>query len=85
MEHKHEKHENGGPEVEFILDIEGTKHKWHKETITVIEVRELAKIPHDQRLVCEDEHGCERTIEETEIIIIKPGHRHGRAPKYKRG
>jgi len=88
MEHKKENHQQLGEEIlaeEFVVAIEDKHHKWHKATITVLEIRELGKIPKDQKVVCEDEEGCERTLEEIEIITIKPGHRHGRAPKYKRG
>lgn len=74
---------HGGLKVH--LDIEGHKHEWGNPTITVPEIRHLGNIPKDQAVVCEDEEGRERTLTEHEIITIKHGHRHGRAPKYKRG
>jgi hypothetical protein len=69
----------------FIVNIEGREHKWHKPTITVLEIRGLGNLPLDQPVVCEDEEGRERSLADHETITIKHGHRHGRAPKYKRG
>ncbi len=69
----------------FYLNIEGKEYEWDKATITVPEIRQLGGIPTDQNIVVEDPEGRERTLTETEVIELKPGHRVGRAPKYKRG
>ena len=69
----------------FFVNIEGREYAWDKPTITVPEIRRLGNLPADQPVICEDEEGRERTLAENETITIKPGHRHGRAPKYKRG
>jgi hypothetical protein len=69
----------------FFVNIEGQEYAWDKPTITVPEIRQLGNLPTDQPVICEDEEGRERTLAENETITIKPGHRHGRAPKYKRG
>lgn len=69
----------------FYLNIEDTEYEWSKSTITVPELRTLGGIPTDQQIVVEDPEGGERTLLETDIITLKPGHRIGRAPKYKRG
>ncbi len=69
----------------FFVNIEGTEYEWPKETITVPEIRVLGNLPPDQAVVSEDPEGQERTLKEDEIVTLKPGHRHGRAPKYKRG
>jgi len=78
-----ERNENAGQK--FFVNIEGHEYEWDKPTITVPEIRLLGNLPPDQPVICEDEEGVERTLGENEVITIKPGHRHGRAPKYKRG
>ncbi len=75
--------DRSGPK--YFINIEGTEFEWPKETITVPEIRTLGKIPTDQSIVEEDPDGREHTLTENEIVTLKPGHRHGRAPKYKRG
>ena len=69
----------------FFVNIEGQEYPWDEPTITVPETRQLGNLPPDQAVVCEDAEGRERTLAENETITIQPGHRHGRAPKYKRG
>lgn len=69
----------------FFVNIEDKEYPWAKETITVPEIRQLGNIPSDQQIIEEVSDGSERTLAENEIVIIKPGHRHGRAPKYRRG
>jgi len=69
----------------FFINIEGQEYLWNKPTITVQEIRQLGNLPTDMPVVCEDVEGRERTLAKDEIVTIKPGHRHGRAPKYKRG
>ncbi len=69
----------------FYINIEGTEYPWDRETITVAEIRSLGGIPSNQAIVQESPEGSERTLGENETIELKPGHRHGRAPRYKRG
>lgn len=69
----------------FFMNIEGREYEWEQSTITVQEIRTLGNLPADQPVVCEDPEGRERTLVENQPETIKPGHRHGRAPKYKRG
>lgn len=78
-----ERNENAGQK--FFVNIEGREYEWDDPTITVAEIRQLGNLPPDQAVICENEEGVERTLAENEVITIKPGHRHGRAPKYKRG
>ena len=73
------------PGQKFFIDIEGKEYEWKQDTITVPQIRSLGNIPGDQAVVQEDENGVERTLGENEVITLKPGHRHGRAPRYKRG
>lgn len=69
----------------FFVNIEGTEYDWDRDTITVKEIRDLGKLPSDQPVVEEQPDGTERTLAEDAVIELKPGHRLGRAPKYKRG
>lgn len=69
----------------FFINIEGTEYPWHKETITTQEIRSLGNLPSDMPVIQESPDGTERTLEEGETITLKPGHRHGRASKYRRG
>jgi hypothetical protein len=69
----------------FFVNIEGHEYEWDKPTITVSEIRELGGLPADQPVISEDPEGRERPLAENEVVTIKPGHRHGRAAKYKRG
>ena len=69
----------------FFVNIEGTEYGWDRETITVKEIRDLGNLPSDQPVIEEQPDGTERTLSEDAEIELKPGHRLGRAPKYKRG
>ena len=69
----------------FYVNVEGVEHPWSKETITTAEIRTLGSIPADQSIIEENPEGVERTLSEDETIEIKPEHRLGRAPKYRRG
>jgi len=69
----------------FYINIEGTEYPWDKDSITVPEIRALGNIPSDQPIVQESPDGTERTLEENAVVELKPGHRHGRVAKYKRG
>jgi hypothetical protein len=69
----------------YYVNIEGTEYEWEKETITTAELRSLGNLPIDLPVVEEFPDGTERTLSEGEVIELKPGHRYGRAPKFKRG
>lgn len=69
----------------FYVNIEGQEYPWDRSTITVAEIRTLGGIPSNQSIVQESPDGSERTLAEGETVELKPGHRHGRAPRYKRG
>jgi len=69
----------------FFVNVEGVEHPWDRETITTAEIRALGNIPTDQPVIEENSDGEERTLGENETIQLKPGHRLGRAPKYRRG
>jgi hypothetical protein len=67
------------------VNIEGIQHPWARPTITTAEIRNLGNLGFDLPLVYEDADGSERTLNESEDVKIRPGHRIGRAAKYRRG
>jgi hypothetical protein len=79
--------ENEQAGKKFFVNVEGTEYPWDSETITVAQIRQLPDpdIPTDQQLVEEFADGSEKTLSNSDVITLKPGHRYGRAPKYKRG
>lgn len=76
-------HNNSGKK--YYVNIEGTEYPWDKDTITVAEIRTLGSLPSNLPLIEESPDGTERTLGENEVVELKPGHRYGRAPKFKRG
>ena len=76
-------HDSQGPK--YYVNIEGVEHEWHKADITVEEIRRLGNLPADLPVIEEQPDGTERTLRDDEVILLKPGHRYGRASKYKRG
>ncbi len=69
----------------YYINIEGTEYEWDHNEITVAEIRQLGSLPLDQPVIEESPDGVEHQLNENEPIELKPGHRYGRAPKYKRG
>ena len=78
-----EKQENAGKY--YYANIEGKEYPWDRETITVSDIRILGKLPAGLAVVEETPGGKERTLSDHEIVVLKPEHRYGRAPKFKRG
>ncbi len=83
MTNNQNQNDKSGPK--YFVNVEGTEYPWDRDTITVPEIRQLGNLPSDLPVVEEHPDGTERQLAETEIIELKPGHRYGRAPKYKRG
>lgn len=69
----------------YYVNIEGTEYQWDKETITVREIRALGNLPQELPVVEEFPDGTEKTLADNDVVLLKPGHRYGRAPKFKRG
>lgn len=69
----------------FFVNIEGVEYPWDSETITTQEIRTLVNLPADLPVIEEAPDGTERTLVENETVTLKPGHRHGRGSKYRRG
>ena len=69
----------------YYANIEGAQYPRIKETMTGQEIKTLGNLPGDLPVVEEFPDGTERTIRDNEVVQLKPGHRYGRAPKFKRG
>ncbi len=69
----------------YYANIEGVEYPWHKETITVREIRSVGNLPPELAIVQELPGGKEKTLADTDVVHLKPGYRYGRAPKFKRG
>lgn len=72
-------------ESRYFVNVEGVEHPWTGDTITTEQIRLLGNIPASQSVIEEEPDGTERTLGDHEIVHVKPGHRWGRAPKYRRG
>lgn len=83
MASEHANSEQAGKK--FFVHIEGQEHPWDRETITTQEIRTLGNLPTDVPIIQETPDGTERTLAEGETVTLQPGHRLGRAPRYKRG
>lgn len=83
---KEAKETHGSDEgAKYYVDIEGTEHPWHADTITVQQIRELGNLPVNLPVIEIDPENNERTLDESEIITLKPGHRYGKKVRFKRG
>lgn len=80
---EHKSHDAEGQK--YFVNVEGTEYQWDKETITVPEIRTLGNLPPELPVIEELHDGTERTLGDNAIIHLQPGHRYGRASKYKRG
>ncbi len=69
----------------FFVNIEGTEYEWDKETISVPEIRQRGNLPTDLPVIQVFPDNTERTLEEDEVVALKPGHRFGKRVKFKRG
>ncbi|MFH1622616.1 MAG: hypothetical protein ABIA97_05820 [Candidatus Omnitrophota bacterium] len=69
----------------YYANIEGIERPWDKETISVAEIRALGNFPQEIEIVEEFPDGTEKTLLDCDTILLKSGHRYGRAPKFKRG
>ncbi|MBU1726806.1 MAG: multiubiquitin domain-containing protein [Candidatus Omnitrophica bacterium] len=67
------------------VNIEGTQYSWDQESISVVEVRRLGNLPQGLAVVEEFANGTEKTLKDSDVVMLKPGQRFGRAPKFKRG
>ena len=69
----------------YYLEIEGKEYEWDKDTITVPEIRKLGGLPEDLPVIEVDPDNNERTLDEDEVVSLKPGHSYGKKMSWKRG
>lgn len=73
-----------GPKYE--INIEGSTYPWDEETISVPELRELGHLPGDTPVIEVDlKTNAERTLDENEVVQLRPGQGFGRKVSFKRG
>jgi Multiubiquitin len=74
----------GGPT--FEINIEGQVYEWNGRTITPADIRELGGLPADQAVIeINFQDNTERTLGESEVVTVKPGHGFGKKIGFKRG
>lgn len=70
----------------YLVDIEGVKHPWDRDTITVPEIRTLGNLPTDLPVIEVDLHaGTERQLAEDEVVQLRPGQGFSKKVQFKRG
>lgn len=70
----------------YFVNLEGIEKPWDEETITVPQIRELAGWDSSQPIVEVDlEENTERTLDENEVVTLKPGHGFAKKVKFQRG
>ena len=70
---------------EYFANIEGRECPWDKDFISATELKALGNLPRELQVVEEFPDGTEKTLTDNDVVLLKPGHRYGRAPKFKRG
>jgi len=69
----------------FFVDIEGTEFPWNDDKITTLQIATLGGFPVSQGVILVDAEGNERNLAADETVELKPGHRFGKRPRFKRG
>ena len=69
----------------YFVDIEGTEFPWSEGTITTTQIATLGGFSVSQGVILVDAEGNERTLAPDETVELKPGHRFGKRPRFKRG
>jgi Multiubiquitin len=73
-------------QARFEVNIEGGVHPWDSPTITVPELRALGGLPADQPVLeINLKDNTEHTLNEDEIVELKPGHGFAKKVQFKRG
>jgi len=76
-------HEQG---PKYFVNLEGAELPWHEETISVLQIRELAGWDASQPVVEVNlEDNTERTLDESAIVTLKPGHGFAKKIRFQRG
>jgi hypothetical protein len=70
----------------YVVNVEGLDHEWPRATITVTEIRELGGFAATDPVIEVDlKDNSERTLDEDEVVEIKPGMGFGKKIRFKRG
>lgn len=74
------------PGPKYEINIEGATYDWSGDTITVSQLRELGHLPTDTPVIEVDlKTNVERTLDENEVVQLRPGQGFGRKVSFKRG
>lgn len=69
----------------FTLFVDGAEYRVSESTITGAEIMRLAGIPLEVGLLLIDDDGTQRQVAPDEEVVLKPGRRFKKAPRFKRG
>lgn len=76
----------GRKPARYAIDIEGTIHDWDEPTITVPQLRDLGELPAGVPVLEIDlKTNDERTLDEGEIVELKPGLGFSKKVEFRRG
>jgi hypothetical protein len=70
---------------DYVLEVDGTEYTVDDEEITGAEIMALAGIPPEAGLVQILEDGTQQPVPPDEVIVLKPGRRFKKRPRFKRG
>ena len=70
----------------YLVNLEGIEKPWDEETITVAQIRDLGDWDDTQPVVEVDlKDNSERTLDDDDVIELKPGHGFSKKVKFQRG
>jgi hypothetical protein len=75
--------QGAGPK--YFVDIEGTIHEWHQDTITTEDITRLGGWDPALGVIEIDADNNERTLAPGQVVDLKPGHGFSKKIKWKRG
>jgi hypothetical protein len=75
-----------GQGPKYFVNLEGDEVPWGRDEITVPEIRHLAGWDASQPVVEVDlDENTERTLNESDVVQLKPGHGFAKKIKFQRG
>jgi hypothetical protein len=70
----------------FFVNVEGVEKPWDEDQITVPQIRELGGWDASQPVVEVDlDKNTERTLDDDDVVTLKPGHGFAKKIKFQRG
>jgi Multiubiquitin len=67
------------------VDVEGRRHRWHKETITAMEIARLGGWSSSEGVLHIDSENNERTLRHDEEVRVEIGISFAKKVRFKRG